>query len=71
MENCDVVVENHGSIVLLRPNTPEASAWIDENCATESWQFLGTALAVEPRCVEPIVEGLQAEGFTVGGAGWL
>ena len=69
----DVEVENHGSVVLLRPITPEAKDWIEENCATESWQFMGTALAVEPRYVSPILAGLREDGFTVsaGGAAWL
>lgn len=63
----DVEIENHGSVVLFRANTPEASDWIEENCATASWQYMGSALVVESRMVTPIIDGLREDGFTVGG----
>ena len=53
-----VSIENHGSVVLLRPLSDEARLWIDENVQTEGWQWFGDAFAVEPRYVEPLVRGL-------------
>ena len=56
-----VAIENHGSIVLVRPLTEEAKAWLEENVETESWQWWSGALAVEPRCVETLVAGMMEE----------
>ena len=61
----DFQVENHGSIILLRPATDEAKQWLNFNCAPEPWQWFGGAMAVEPRCASNLIEGLREEGFTV------
>lgn len=53
-------VENHGSILLVRPLTADVRGWLEEH--TEGTWF-GGALAVEPRYVEDLVDGLVAEGF--------
>ncbi len=63
----DVRVENEGTIVLVRPLTTEARAWIDENVQTEPWQWFGGGLAVEPRYAHDLVEGMQADGLTLAG----
>jgi hypothetical protein len=60
----DFAVENHGSIILLRPITPAASAWISENIPEEAMEF-GGATVVEPRYIADIVEGIQSDGLTV------
>ena len=61
----DFQVENHGSVILLRPGNEAAKDWLDFNCVPEPWQWFGSALAVEPRCAPDIIEGLQEEGFTI------
>jgi len=53
-------IENHGSIVLVRPLTSDVSAWLGEHT---DGQWFGNALVVEPRYVEALVEGMIAEGF--------
>ena len=53
-------IENHGSIVLVRPLTSDVSAWLAEHT---DGQWFGNALVVEPRYVEALVEGMIAEGF--------
>ena len=55
-------IENHGSIVLVRPLTPDVNEWLEENTADEA-QWFGGALVVEPRYLEPLVAGLIDEGF--------
>lgn len=59
-------VENHGSIVLLRPVGKKAKTWlkknVDENALT--W---GGATVVEPRYVGPILDGFREEGGRVRG----
>lgn len=53
-------IENHGSIVLVRPLSADVEAWLEEHT---DGQWFGRALVVEPRYVENLVEGLLAEGF--------
>ena len=62
--NADFAVENHGSIFLLQPLTPEAQAWIDE-FIPEDAQYLGSAVSVEHRYIVDIVDGIKEEGLTV------
>lgn len=61
----DVEVVNEGSIVLLKPQTPEGSQWLQEHCQHESWQWFGHALAVEPRYAEAVIDGMIADGLGV------
>ena len=61
----DILVENHGSIISFTPITPAAREWIDENCQTESWQWMGGTLNVEHRCAAHIVEGLDGDGLLI------
>lgn len=55
-------IENHGSICLIRPMTPDVDEWLRANVDPEA-QWFGNALVVEPRYVGDLVEGLVAEGF--------
>lgn len=59
----DVNIEDHGSIVLIRPNRTYVITWIRENVADPMW--LGTALAVESRYVANILEGMYEAGFDI------
>ena len=52
------------TIALIRPVTPEAQAWWDDNVSDEAQMWAG-AYVVEPRYVEPIVEGILQEGMTI------
>jgi hypothetical protein len=58
-------VENHGSIVLIRPLTSDVHVWLIQNCGDEDTQWFGSALVVEPRYVEDIVHGLVEAGFAL------
>lgn len=60
----DILVENCGSIFLLRPLTDEAADWLLDHTADDA-MFMGDALAVEPRFVEAIVVGAQEDGLVV------
>lgn len=61
----DARVENHGTIFLVRALTESALAWLE---AHTDGQWLGNGLAVEPRYVGALVEGLREHGFTVEAA---
>lgn len=52
-------IENHGSIVMLRPDTEAERQWLEANVAYESWQWHGGALACEPRYVEAVLAGIE------------
>jgi hypothetical protein len=55
-------VEDHGSIVLVRPLTPDVTTWLQENTDDEA-QWFGAALVCEPRYVAPLVAELIEQGF--------
>lgn len=61
----DARVDGHGSVVLVRPLTAAATAWLKEH--TDGTWF-GGALAVEPRYVLNLVAGMREDGFTVEAA---
>jgi hypothetical protein len=61
----DVTIANHGTVALLTPITAAAREWVEEHVQIESWQRLAGSIACEPRCLEDLIAGLQAEGFTV------
>ena len=62
----DFTLENHGSICILKPHTPEADSWIEESISEEH-QCWGTGIVIEPRYVGAILEGIAASGLTSGG----
>jgi hypothetical protein len=61
----DILVENHGSIFLLRPVTCVGQSWLKENVIGEETQIFGNAIVCEPRYVIDIVLGARAEGVVV------
>ena len=61
----DILIEDHGSVVLARPLTEAGKSWLDENVESEGWQWLGGALACEPRYVGVLVEGARGDGLGV------
>lgn len=61
----DVLIEKHGTIVLVRPLTDAAKEWVTDNVPLESWQWMGDAFACEPRLVENLVTGMTDGGLKV------
>lgn len=55
-----VSVEDHGSIILLRPRTTAARVWLEDRTEDGAVWYRG-ALAVEPRYVDPILAGMAEE----------
>jgi hypothetical protein len=58
----DIQIEDHGSIILFRPLTVEATTWLQENT---DGQWFGGALAVEPRYAGALEDGALSDGLTV------
>lgn len=62
----DLRFEWHGSVVLARPETEAARAWLDDTAPPDA-MFVAGALALEPRYAEGVVAAARAAGLTVGG----
>lgn len=61
----DIEVTSGGSVFLVRPLTDAGRDWLHENVESEGWQWLGDALAVEHRYIEPLVCGMVQAGLEV------
>jgi hypothetical protein len=62
----DILVENHGSIILLRPATTAGREWLEANCDLSGYQpFGGGTLLCEPRYVRDIIAGAREAGLEV------
>lgn len=62
----DVTILDHGSIVILQPNTPEAVDWLEENIGEDNgYQPYWPKVIVEPRYVDAVIDGMQSDGLTV------
>jgi hypothetical protein len=61
----DILVENYGSILLLRPVSSAGQLWLDENCVSPETQTFGGAVVCEPRYVANVVFGARGEGLVV------
>ena len=65
MSKPDVLVENHGSVFLLRPVSSTAREWINENVVSEDWQWFAGALACEPRLAHDLAQHMVEAGIVV------
>ena len=58
----DIVVENHGSVFLLRPISDSGREWIEQNITERNgFQPYWPTVVVEPRYISDIVSGIQAD----------
>lgn len=64
MNETDVLIENHGTILLFRPLTDAAKDWIEESIADDS-QWFGSALVVEHRFAGNLAQGMHDSGLRV------
>ena len=61
----DLIFENCGSLFLIRPVSQTGQLWLDENVGDENTLTFGGAVVCEPRYVEAILLGAQADGLAV------
>lgn len=62
----DFVLENHGSIFLLRPQNEQAIARVDEHIGSENgFQPYWPSVVIEHRFVSEIVQGIRNDGLAV------
>lgn len=60
-------VEDHGTIVLLCPETAAETGWLDEHVAEDA-MWWGGGLVCEPRYVGDILAGMARDIGEVGNA---
>ncbi len=48
--------ENNGTTWSIVPETKKALKWMEDNLATESWQWLGNTLVVDHRMAQGVRE---------------
>lgn len=51
------------TVYLLTPKTEAAKCWLDENVASEAWQWLGDGLGIEHRYIEGVWQGIVDAGL--------
>jgi len=62
----DFLVENHGSIFLLKPLTPSATNWVEEHIGSDNgYQPYYPTVVVEHHYIADIVAGIQNDGLAV------
>ena len=61
----DFQIADHGSIISIKPMSEASRTWVDENVASEPWQWLGGALCVDVRCARDLINEIAAESFEI------
>jgi hypothetical protein len=63
----DFLLEDHGSLVLLRPLTACAREWVEKNIGRDNgFQPYWPTVVIEPRYVQAILDGIVEAEMTVG-----
>jgi hypothetical protein len=63
-DTTDFNVQNEGSIFILNALTPRASLWCAEHLPHDATRW-GNGYVIEPRYIEPIVDGIVDDGLTI------
>ena len=62
----DFLVENHGSVFLLIPQTISARIWIDDHIGRDNgYQPYYPTVLIEHRYIADIVAGIESDGLAV------
>ena len=61
----DFTTTNHGSIVVLNAISAEAERWCTEYLPIDTPLWGSNGYVIEPRYLEPIIDGIYADGLTV------
>jgi len=60
----DFLLEDYGSIILLRPVTASAREWVETNISEDNgYQGLWPTVTLESRYLAPILEGISQAGL--------
>jgi len=61
----DFLLQTHGSICILLALTDDARAWVEANLPADRQQWGQRGTAIEPRYVQHIIDGIEADGMSV------
>lgn len=62
----DFVLENHGSVLLLRPQSVSARIWVDDHIGKNNgFQPYWPTVVIEHRYIADIVAGIENDGLAV------
>ena len=61
----DFTLADHGSVILLTPETGAAKAFVQAFVDVPDWAWLGRGFAVEHRVAKNLLDGIQGNGLTV------
>ena len=62
----DFFLENHGSVLLLRPQTVSARIWVDDHIGKDNgFQPCYPIVCIEHRFLADIVAGIENDGLAV------
>ncbi len=62
----DILIQDHGSVVLLVPETDAGRAWVEHNIGRDNgYQPYWPTVLAEPRYVTDIVLGARRDGLQV------
>lgn len=62
----DFLFVDHGTVGVLTPLSDAGRDWADENLPEDALTF-GRGIAIDHRCVAPILEGIVNDGLEIGG----
>ena len=66
MSEADFTISDHGTIILLKPHTSKALAWVEENIGRENgYQPYWPTVLCEPRYAQDILDGIGQDGLEV------
>jgi hypothetical protein len=66
MAKQDFTVNNHGRVVIIRPNTRAGIDWANKYIGEgNGWQPLWPAMLFEQRYLSEVINGIQADGLIV------
>lgn len=60
----DATIRHCGSIVLIKLETEAARDWVRDNVPDDA-PYLAASLAVEPRYVDALIDGMQGAGLVI------
>jgi hypothetical protein len=59
----DAILDDHGTVWLLTPQTDPAREWLDEHVSDAQW--FGPAIGVAHRMVENLADGMREAGLVI------
>ena len=65
MSQVDFILEDHCSILFLRPQNQTAEEWVNQFVSSEGYQPEWPAVLLESRYASDLIQGLQNDGFVV------